>query len=739
MVGVASLGEVKRNTKAEHLSLTMMETTMVDGGNGVDTTTNNATTTAYEEAMEDVHTRFILNLPDDELRSAPRIFFQLEQAWWFYDDFICDGAAAAAAAAAAALAEEVDDADDGNNNNNSKKKIKKKKKKNTPEKVDEPLPRFKHMKPFSHAMFHLSPLLRPMLPQFETMYEEFSTYKRSISTYGTILLNDDGTKIALCRTWKGKSWTLPGGKVNQGESGLDAAARETYEETGFDPQCERGLCAMLKENEAEGRLPYGLTELPWKSLQENTDKLRYTEADTNKRRTCYVCRGVPEDFPFEPVARKEVAEVAWHDLTNLPKQTFGLIPFVGQLKGWIKRDNKKKGLLPGSGRRSGSTPKTPSQQHQSPRPRGKQPRHDDVDGDDGFILTPYFNDDGSTPWGDDDVVTPGNTSHEGGGNIASPTDISAKGNNKQRDGSRAKKDKQQQQQSQQRAGSQGKKRSDSRATSRGSSAAAAAGASREVLATDPLVLSALASPGESNRWTENEMFTANEALLGRKIIYDGNPHDFAEKGFDISENGRNDPHAFRIVGGTFMNSKEGGALSLPPDATRLQPLMSRQRSVSTEVSGLSVDAGGVEDCGRMVPFFLNAGKAPWEDSHVDSGTRSNSRGLPFLDGGSAADNAKDITIVQKALEGSLASLDDLFMTDREITARSQKVKLTILPKNADKSDKTPANNNEHGVWMKQWVQQLPQSQSTTEFGDFRIDVNAVMNAMDSYIKVNTLK
>ncbi len=96
----------------------MMETTMVDGGNGVDTTTNNAAT-AYEEAMEDVHTRFILNLPDDELRSAPRIFFQLEQAWWFYDDFICDGAAAAAAAAAA-LAEEVDDADDGNNSNNSK-------------------------------------------------------------------------------------------------------------------------------------------------------------------------------------------------------------------------------------------------------------------------------------------------------------------------------------------------------------------------------------------------------------------------------------------------------------------------------------------------------------------------------------------------------------------------------------------------------------------------------------------
>jgi mRNA-decapping enzyme subunit 2 len=67
---------------------------------------------AFEEAMDDVHTRFILNLPDEELSSSDRIFFQLEQAWWFYDDFICDA-----------------------NTDTAKK-----------------LPRFKHMKPFSLAI-----------------------------------------------------------------------------------------------------------------------------------------------------------------------------------------------------------------------------------------------------------------------------------------------------------------------------------------------------------------------------------------------------------------------------------------------------------------------------------------------------------------------------------------------------------------------------------------------------------
>ena len=119
---------------------------------------------AFEEAFDEVHMKFILNLPDEELASSIRIFFQLEQAWWFYDDFICDA-----------------------NTETAKK-----------------LPRFKHMKPFSLKMFSFSPLLQPMLPEFETMYAEFSQYKRSISTYGTILLNAEGTKIALCRNWKGK-------------------------------------------------------------------------------------------------------------------------------------------------------------------------------------------------------------------------------------------------------------------------------------------------------------------------------------------------------------------------------------------------------------------------------------------------------------------------------------------------------------------------------------------------------
>lgn len=40
---------------------------------------------AFEDALDDVHSRFILNLPENELSSADRIFFQLEQAHWYYE------------------------------------------------------------------------------------------------------------------------------------------------------------------------------------------------------------------------------------------------------------------------------------------------------------------------------------------------------------------------------------------------------------------------------------------------------------------------------------------------------------------------------------------------------------------------------------------------------------------------------------------------------------------------------
>mmetsp|Transcript_7673 Transcript_7673/g.13869 ORF Transcript_7673/g.13869 Transcript_7673/m.13869 type:complete len:503 (-) Transcript_7673:33-1541(-) len=288
---------------------------MVAGANGALKPENIA---ALSEALDDVHTRFILNLPDAELENGVRVFFQLEQAHWYYEDFLAD--------------------------------------------TNSLLPHFKTLKSFSHRLFLFSPLLAPLLPQFPQLWNNFSTYKKSISTYGLILVTSKCDKIALTRTWDGKNWTLPSGKLNEGERALDCAVRETYEETGFDASKKLGLTKDLPEGEATWVL----------------DDEPLTFADSGKGRTVYVCHGVPEDFPFEPVARKEVSAVEFFDVHNLPKKTFNVLPFLKGFKRWCiqhghgkvwnqkkKKDGSNRSESnPKEGKRSSSNQRSQSNQAQ---------------------------------------------------------------------------------------------------------------------------------------------------------------------------------------------------------------------------------------------------------------------------------------------------------------------------------------------------------------------------------------
>ena len=353
-------------------------------------------------------------------------------------------------------------------------------------------------------------------------------------------------------------------------------------------------------------------------------------------------------------------------------------------------------------------------------------------------------------------------------------------------------------------------------------------------------------------------------IIQLSTYIDGNPHDFAEKGFDVQGEGRVDPHAFRVVGGAFMNSAgDGRVLSAPPDVSKLQPLMNaraRAGSKGSQVSGLSsdVDGGEMDDDG-LTPFF-SEGKAPWEELGVavvdaaavpdqppvqsaQSSGQNNSKGLAMLSKlrqGNAANDVEKEQIVQplsttstsnaikqekknsidkninkkthsakklwgprrgvgafiqflinersrvlvaseeytawRLTSGRIAKKEtegtswlwahdfdertatssnqpkpvlDVFMTDREITAKSQQEKLSILPPLTGSNQQTPSSastktpmqqpeprlayssqqSNLNLTWMKQWVQQLPKSQPTKEFGDFRLDVTAIMNSM----------
>jgi len=306
---------------------------------------------------------------------------------------------------------------------------------------------------------------------------------------------------------------------------------------------------------------------------------------------------------------------------------------------------------------------------------------------------------------------------------------------------------------------------------------------------DKLVLSGLANIGDEKGWTEDDMFRRNEQMLGRKVEYDGNPHEFALKGFD----GGIDPHAFHVVGGTFMNDVTGnGVLARAPDVSRLQPLFRNENSdVNTESSNNN-DENDNED---FKPFFSDQGATPWgdvvteaktdeeDDNHNKGATaaRKSSRqkkkqqrkqpsrsrassdesnssyspnkatGTPAFLGGSNASGLALLSLLNGKGEDSITTSQmersqnednnhDVFLTDVEITKISQesksKTKKSERKMRTDdqslstKEKSTPIEiEDEHLKYLRQWVKQLPEAQSTEYFGDFRFDVGAIMESM----------
>lgn len=141
------------------------------------------------EVMDELQTRFLVNLPASELASSERLFFQIEQCYWFYEDFYADQFAHLA---------------------------------------------HLNLNLFARQMFAHCPLLRPLARRCDELFADFKTYQRQVPVVGAILLNTARTKLLLVCNWKGTSWSFPRGKVNEGESDMECARREVLEECGYD-------------------------------------------------------------------------------------------------------------------------------------------------------------------------------------------------------------------------------------------------------------------------------------------------------------------------------------------------------------------------------------------------------------------------------------------------------------------------------------------------------------------------
>ncbi|NWI89731.1 DCP2 hydrolase, partial [Pitta sordida] len=235
--------------------------------------------------------RFILHIPSEERDNAIRVCFQIELAHWFYLDFCMQ---------------------------------------NTPG-----LPQC-GIRDFAKAdilfitvtvfslIFNHCPFLLPQGEDVQKVLDEWKEYKMGVPTYGAIILDETLENVLLVQGYLANSgWGFPKGKVNKEEAPHDCAAREVFEETGFD--IKDYIC---KEEYIELRINDQLARL-------------------------YIIPGVPKNTKFNPKTRKEIRNIEWFSINKLPchrndmtpKSKLGLapnkffmaIPFIRPLRDWISQ------------------------------------------------------------------------------------------------------------------------------------------------------------------------------------------------------------------------------------------------------------------------------------------------------------------------------------------------------------------------------------------------------------------
>lgn len=142
-----------------------------------------------KELLDDLCSRFVLNVPKEDLQSFERILFLVEYAHWFYEDNSVE-------------------------NNPSLKSL--------------------NLKEFTSLMFNSCDVLKPYVVHIDDIFKDFTSYKVRVPVTGAIILDETFERCLLVKGWKGSSWSFPRGKKSKDEEDHACAVREVAEETGFD-------------------------------------------------------------------------------------------------------------------------------------------------------------------------------------------------------------------------------------------------------------------------------------------------------------------------------------------------------------------------------------------------------------------------------------------------------------------------------------------------------------------------
>ncbi|KAF8794300.1 m7GpppN-mRNA hydrolase like protein [Argiope bruennichi] len=246
------------------------------------TETNNPRKSSHipNDLLNDLSSRFIINVPEEERVDLIRLCFQIELAHWFYLDFYCE--------------------------------------------EDSKLPKVA-LKDFIRIIFGHIPFLQKYgTSEVDSVISDWREYKKAVPTFGAILLDEELKNVLLVQSFVYRaSWGFPKGKVNKDELPHHCAIREVLEETGFDISDLIDKDAYLEHyfNDQLIRL-YIITGVPVDA--------KFCPKTRNEIKGC-------EWFSVNqlPTGRKDQ-----FSKTNLSANSFFMvIPFVKQLKKWISVKN----------------------------------------------------------------------------------------------------------------------------------------------------------------------------------------------------------------------------------------------------------------------------------------------------------------------------------------------------------------------------------------------------------------